>query len=103
MHDPDEHSGDIEHLRELHVQLDHAVCDAYGWDLDLGHGFHETRFGTRFTFAPTPRQEVMDLLLELNHTRYAEEVRQGLHGKPKLKGRRQRSQAEAMTLELDGV
>ena len=53
VHDPDEHADDIARLRELHVELDYAVRDAYGWtDLDLGHGFHETKFGTRFTFAP---------------------------------------------------
>ena len=84
VHNPDEHSDDIVRLRELHVALDHAVRDAYGWsDLDLGHDFHDTKFGTRFTFAPKPRQEVLDRLLELNHERYAEEVRQGLHGKQK--------------------
>jgi hypothetical protein len=103
LHDPDEHSDDIERLRELHVQLDHAVQDAYGWDLDLGHRFDETRFGTRFTFAPGPRQEVLDRLLELNHERYAKEVRQGLHGKPKAKGKRKAAPAGAMTLEIDGV
>ncbi len=104
VHDPDEHADDIARLRELHVQLDHAVRDAYGWsDLDLGHGFHETKFGTRFTFAPAPRQEVLDRLLELNHERYAEEVRQGLHGKPKAKGRRKAAHAGAMSLELDDV
>ncbi len=89
VHDPDEHADDIARLRELHVELDYAVRDAYGWtDLDLGHDFHETKFGTRFTFAPAPRQEVLDRLLELNHARYAEEVAQGLHGKPKAKGKR---------------
>jgi hypothetical protein len=104
VHESDEHSDDIERLRELHVDLDHAVRDAYGWDdLDLGHGFHETKFGTRFTFAPEPRQEVLDRLLELNHECYAEEVRQGLHGKPKAKGRRKAAAAGAMTMELDGV
>jgi MmeI, target recognition domain len=60
VHDPEQHSDDISELRELHALLDYAVCDAYGWDLDLGHGFHETKFGTRYTFAPTPRQEVLD-------------------------------------------
>ena len=104
VHDPDEHADDIARLRELHVQLDHAVRDAYGWsDLDLGHGFHETKFGTRFTFAPASRQEVLDRLLELNHQRYAEEVRQGLHGKPKAKGRRKSAHAGAMSMEFDGV
>jgi len=64
VHNPDEHADDIARLRELHVTLDYAVRDAYGWtDLDLGHDFHETKFGTRFTFAPGPRQEVLDLLL----------------------------------------
>ena len=99
VHDPDEHADDIVRLREIHVALDYAVRDAYGWDdLDLGHDFHETKFGTRYTFAPVPRQEVLDRLLELNHERYAEEVRQGLHAKPKGKGRRKAAPAGAMTL-----
>jgi hypothetical protein len=104
VHDLDERSDDIERLREFHIQLDYAVRDAYGWDdLDFGHGFHETRFGTRFTFAPGPRQEVLDRLLELNHERYAEELRRGLHAKPKGKGKRKAAPAGAMTMELDGV
>jgi hypothetical protein len=104
VHDPGEHADDIDRLRELHVQLDYAVRDAYGWEgLDLGHDFHETRFGTRFTFAPGPRQEVLDRLLELNHERYAEEVRQGLHGKPKAKGKRKAAPAGAMSMEFEGV
>ncbi|MDP9405589.1 MAG: restriction endonuclease, partial [Actinomycetota bacterium] len=102
VHDPDEQPNDIVRLRELHVALDGAVRDAYGWaDLDLGHGFHPTRFGVRYTFAPVPRQEVLDRLLELNHARYAEEVRQGLHGKPKA--RRPRGQAGALPLGVDGA
>jgi len=101
VHDPDEHSDDIVRLRELHVALDYAVRDAYGWsDFDLCHDFHETKFGTRFTFAPVPRQEVLDRLLELNHERYAVEVRQGLQGKPKAK---KRNAAPAGALTFDGV
>lgn len=88
VHDADETTDDIVELRAIHVALDHAVRDAYGWmDLELAHDFHPTKFGTRFTFAPVPRQEVIDRLMELNHERYAEEVRQGLHGKPKVKRR----------------
>ena len=100
VHDPDEHADDIVRLREIHVVLDYAVRDAYGWDdLDLGHDFHDTKFGTRYTFAPVPRQEVLDRLLELNHERYAEEVRQGLHAKAKPKGKRSKAApAGAMTL-----
>ena len=52
---------------------------------------------------PEVVQEVLDRLLELNHQRYAEEVRQGLHGKPKAKGRRKSAHAGAMSLEFDGV
>ncbi len=98
VHDPGETADDIVELREIHVALDRAVRDAYGWtDLELGHDFHPTKFGTRFTFAPVPRQEILDRLMELNHERYAEEVRQGLHGKPKAK----RRPTEAAGLSFD--
>ena len=78
-----------------------AVRDAYGWtDLEFGHGFHPTKFGTRFTFAPVPRQEVLDRLMELNHERYAEEVSQGLHGKPKAKAKRRPAPPAALTFDV---
>jgi hypothetical protein len=81
-HDPDESADDIQKLRELHVEMDKAVAAAYGWDdLDLGHGFHETKQGTRFTISESARREVLARLLKLNHERYAEEVAQGLHDK----------------------
>lgn len=45
-HDRDDHSPDTVRLRELHTELDRAVTAAYGWiDLDLGHGFHDTKQG----------------------------------------------------------
>lgn len=101
VHDPDETADDIVELREIHVALDHAVRDAYGWtDLELGHDFHPTKFGTRFTFAPVPRQEVLDRLMELNHERYAEEVRQGLHGKPKPKARPRGATPAALSFDV---
>ncbi len=84
IHNPDDRSdGDIRELRELHVELDVAVRDAYGWsDLDLGHGFHEVRGqGVRFTFAPEAADEVLDRLLELNKARYEAEVAAGLHSR----------------------
>lgn len=97
VHNPDETADDIVRLREIHVALDHAVRDAYGWsDLDLDHGFHDTKFGTRFTFAPVPRQEVLDRLLKLNHERYAEEVRQGLHTKKKQRKRSNTPTADSL-------
>jgi len=62
--------------------MDYAVAAAYGWDdLDLGHGFHETKQGLRFTISESARREVLARLLKLNHDRYAEEVKQGLHDK----------------------
>jgi len=63
-------------------QIDHAVAAAYGWsDLDLGHGFHDTAQGLRYTISDPARREVLALLLALNHERYAEEVKAGLHEK----------------------
>jgi hypothetical protein len=81
-HDPDEQSQDIARLRELHMEMDQAVATAYGWaDLDLGHGFHETKQGVRYTIIESARRTVLDKLLELNHERYGEEVKSGLHEK----------------------
>src|SRR5207247_1501116 len=58
-HDPDETSADIQKLRQLHVEMDNAVAAAYGWtDLDLDHGFHETKQGVRYTISEPARREV---------------------------------------------
>ena len=81
-HEPEEAAADIQKLRDLHVEMDKSVAAAYGWsDLDLGHGFHETKQGTRFTISEPARREVLARLLKLNHERYAQEVNQGLHDK----------------------
>ena len=45
----------------------------------MGHGFHETRQGVRFTISAQARADVLDKLLALNHYRYEQEVKQGLH------------------------
>ena len=40
-------------LREIHVELDEAVMDAYGWsDIPLDHGFHTYRQMERWTVSP---------------------------------------------------
>lgn len=86
-HDPKEKGEDIVELRRLHVGMDRAVADAYGWqDLELGHGFHTTKQGVRYTIAEAARREVLARLLKLNHARYAAEVAAGLHDKGKKKG-----------------
>jgi hypothetical protein len=73
-HSRHEVSHDIATLRTLHVEIDHAVAVAYGWtDLDLGHGFHQTKQGIRYTISEAARREVLDRLLALNHERYAAE------------------------------
>ena len=90
-HSQTEDAADIARLRELHVEMDLAVRDAYGWgDLALEHGFHLTKQGLRYTISEAARREVLDRLLLLNHQRYAEEVAQGLHdkGAKKAKGAR---------------
>jgi Eco57I restriction-modification methylase/restriction-modification enzyme MmeI-like protein len=85
VHDPKCMDADISELRDIHRAIDEAVVRAYGWtdllDSGLNHGFHDTRQGTRYTVGPAVRQEILDLLLELNHARYAAEVKAGLHNK----------------------
>ena len=82
LHNPDNCESDIELLRQLHIQLDLAVRDSYGWgDLDLNHQHCDTPQGVRFTVGPEVRDELLDRLLALNHERYAAEVAAGLHEK----------------------
>ena len=60
-------------LRRLHITLDIAVRDAYGWqDLDLEHNFHEVETlpendRIRYTISPAARREVLKRLLAENH------------------------------------
>ncbi len=97
-HNSDETNADIQKLRQLHVDMDNAVATAYGWtDLDLGHGFHETKQGVRYTLSDPARREVLARLLKLNHERYAEEVKQGLHEKKKPKGTKGMKEAKVNT------
>ncbi|AQT48632.1 Eco57I restriction-modification methylase domain-containing protein [Burkholderia cenocepacia] len=69
-------------LRRLHVALDNAVRDAYGWsELNLGHDFVEVETlpendRVRYTFSSEARKEVLKRLLALNHERASQEERQ---------------------------
>lgn len=102
-HDPDEDAQDIMRLRALHAEMDRAVADAYGWtDLDLGHDFHETKQGIRFTVCEAARREILDRLLALNHERYAEEVAQGLHDKGKKKSKKPKSKRTSKNRDDQG-
>ena len=87
VHEPKCIDSNIVELRDIHRVIDEAVVSAYGWtDLvnSLDHGFHDTRQGTRYTIGTVVRQEILDRLLELNHARYAAEVKAGLN-KPRKK------------------
>ena len=90
-HDREEKSEDIAQLRALHVEMDQAVAAAYDWsDVDLGHDFHETKEGVRYTLSESARRTVLDCLLALNHEGYVEEVKAGLHNKGAKKTARER-------------
>jgi hypothetical protein len=68
----DSADSDVARMREIHVELDRAVMDAYGWDdVPLEHGFHTYRQMLRWTVSPTARVEILDRLLEENHRRAA--------------------------------
>jgi len=105
-HNPEEDGKDIVRLRELHVEMDQAVARAYGWDdLELGHDFHETAQGVRFTVSESARREVLSRLLRLNHERWEEEQKAGeeskVEGRKSSKGRRKGKSAEGqMGFEL---
>lgn len=69
---------DIDRLRQIHVDIDYAVLDAYGWeDLSLDHGFHTYRQMRRWTVSPAARVEILDRLLEENHRRATNEAKEG--------------------------
>ena len=60
-------------MRRLHVALDIAIRDAYGWqDLDLEHDFYEVETlpendRVRYTISPSARRKVLKRLLGENH------------------------------------
>nr|MBP9193957.1 hypothetical protein [Saprospiraceae bacterium] len=85
-------------LRELHVQMDEAVLDSYGWAFDtaqapaikLHHDFYEVDYlpendRVRFSIHPDARKEVLKRLLELNHKIHEEEMAAGLWEKKNKK------------------
>jgi len=81
-------------LRRLHVALDNAVRDAYGWtDLNLGHDFVEIDIlpendRIRYTISPSARKEVLKRLLALNHQRAKEEAAKAPATKTRGAGRK---------------
>jgi hypothetical protein len=95
-------------LRRLHVELDTAVRDAYGWqDLPLEHDFYEVETfpendRVRYTISPTARKELLKRLLTENHRRTAESATaaQTPASKSKPAKRSRRSQGEGQSASL---
>jgi hypothetical protein len=95
-HDASNIGEDITELRRLQAAMDEAVCKVYRWDdIHLNHDFFQTKYGKRFTISEPARREVLARLLKLNHQRYAEEVKQGLHEKKKPKATKGKKQPKS--------
>ena len=92
-------------LRRLHVSIDLAVRDAYGWeDLDLEHDFHEVETlpendRVRYTISTAARREVLKRLLAENHIRTKTE---GQRLTPTPKRRRRKRKASTDNLSFFG-
>ncbi|MGJ6964577.1 hypothetical protein ACSDR0_21940 [Streptosporangium sp. G11] len=110
VNDPTRSDPEIQRIRELHVEIDEAVLEAYAldeeresairdyevrkakaplpaWsDVVLDHGFHDHGQGTRWTIGPQARLDILDKLLVLNHYRHRQEPETGLR-KPKKTAR----------------
>ncbi len=88
-HNPHDRSEEIEKLRQLHMDMDRAVADSYGWtDIPtdrkflLDHDIDEEEWGDkkkpyRYRWPDEVQVEVLARLLELNATRAKEEQRAG--------------------------
>ena len=98
-HNPAEYAEDIAEPRRQRAEMDLAA--AYGWhDLDLGHGFHQTKQSLRYTIGAPARSEVLGRLLALNHERQGEEARQGLHASRAIRRRKRVNSARVETSRL---
>jgi hypothetical protein len=74
VHDNRVSDDDVVAVRNRHVDVDRTMAIAYGWhDLDVARAFFPTPVGLRYTVGGEVEREILDRLLELNHTRYARE------------------------------
>lgn len=103
-HSPDDREAAMINLRRLHVEMDQAVAAAYNWqDLNLGHSFHETKQGIRYTISESARREVLDRLLTLNHQRNADEEAEAKANPiaaPAKRGRKPRDAGGQIAMDL---
>ena len=64
--------ADVVRMREIHVEIDDAVLDSFGWaDVASSHGFHVYRQVARWGPNTEARTELLDRLLLENHARAA--------------------------------
>jgi hypothetical protein len=111
-HDPDERDPDIQKLRDLHVAMDRAVLDAYGWtdfqptcDFLLDYEIDESEWGDkkkpyRYRWPDPQRDDLLARLLDLNSRLAKEESLSGATAskppkKPRRKGRGASPQSSA--------
>lgn len=74
-HDQQDASSDIRDLRNLQIEMDLIVANAYGWaDLNCEHGFYETKQGMRFTISEKAKRDVLQRLLIINHQQFDDEI-----------------------------
>lgn len=66
-HSPSWSDAATNELRERHLDLERAVCGAYGWtDVDISHDFRHSRYGQFFTLGTSSSFELLLRLLHLN-------------------------------------
>jgi hypothetical protein len=126
MNDRNTHEPDIALLREIHVEIDEAVREAYAleedrdpeirafeariasaplpsWhEINLAHGFHDTPQGRRFTISPQARADVLDKLMALNHYRHQQELASGVLAKKKPRSKAKPTTQDTLALD-DGT
>lgn len=98
-------------LRDLHVKMDNAVLEAYGWqDMALKHDFYEVDYlpendRIRYTISPEARKEILKRLLELNHKIHEQEEKNGLLVKTKKgsKAKRKNDFPNQNIFQLDSI
>ncbi|XVQ86424.1 Eco57I restriction-modification methylase domain-containing protein [Microbispora siamensis] len=125
INNPAESDPMVQRIRELHVEIDKAVLEAYAADEErepairdyearkakallpawsevvLDHGFHDHGQGVRWTVGAQARLDILDKLLALNHYRHKEESQTGIR-RPK-KSTRKRTAAGRTTLPVSSA
>jgi hypothetical protein len=107
-HNPSDNDPEICKLRELHTKIDNEVALAYGWSLNLEHGFHEVPYlsqkgQVRFTISEDARFKVLGSLLEINQERFNAESTAGGGANATTKPKRVRREETISQTFLTGL